>query len=143
MQPVSEAFHEERPPDEALQDTHKHQKPVSGLTTDSLKWAGPRGSSLTHPVGGGKTPGLKGPLFAPPIVPPTPPGRCSVDVYKKKILLGGLFIIVIIINNSSFSSLQFERRREPALTKKKQKKKLSCQKKSKMTCRCWTMFAYL
>lgn len=57
VQPVSEAFHEERPPDEALQDTHKHQEPVSGPTTDSLKWAGPRGSSQTLPVRGRKTPG--------------------------------------------------------------------------------------
>lgn len=37
VQPVSETLHEERPPDEALQDSHKHQEPVSCLFTDCIR----------------------------------------------------------------------------------------------------------
>lgn len=36
VQPVSETLHEEWPPDEALQDSHKHQEPVSCLYTEYI-----------------------------------------------------------------------------------------------------------
>lgn len=35
MQPVSETLHAERPPDKALQDSHKHQELVSRRYTDT------------------------------------------------------------------------------------------------------------
>lgn len=75
VQPVSETLHEERPPDEALQDSHKHQEPVSRLT-NSLKV-----KSAWEEAGGAVCDSShRGKYSVPPHL--TPPGLCS-SVYNE------------------------------------------------------------
>lgn len=61
VQPVSEALHAERPPDEALQDSHKHQEPVRATPQPQTlnpaeggraEFPFPRGVSVTSPTVG-------------------------------------------------------------------------------------------